>query len=106
MRKVALALAAAALLLCAGSLVWKADATGVGTLDFARVAKNYSPVNVSPAVSTPFASPATRWCAGCSTAGAPAAATSTAEARPPNAPALIGPKAVRPDGLFSWFRHE
>ena len=45
MRKVALALAAAALLLFAGSLAWKADATVVGTPDFARAAKAYSPVN-------------------------------------------------------------
>jgi hypothetical protein len=45
MRKVALALAAAALLLFAGSFAWKADATGVGTPDFARAAKNYSPVD-------------------------------------------------------------
>lgn len=46
MRKVALALAAAALLLFAGSLAWKADATVVGTsADFARAAKAYSPVD-------------------------------------------------------------
>jgi hypothetical protein len=46
MRKVALALAAAALLLSAGSFAWKADATMVGTAaDFARAAKNYSPVD-------------------------------------------------------------
>jgi hypothetical protein len=45
MRKVALALAAAALLLFAGSLAWKADATVVGTPDFARAAKAYSPVD-------------------------------------------------------------
>jgi len=45
MRKVALALAAAAPLLFAGSFAWKADATMVGTLDFARAAKNYSPVD-------------------------------------------------------------
>jgi hypothetical protein len=43
MRKVALALAAAVLLLSAGSFAWKADATMVGTAaDFARAAKNYS----------------------------------------------------------------
>ncbi|MGE5260481.1 MAG: hypothetical protein ACM3MH_06340 [Actinomycetota bacterium] len=45
MRKVALVVAAA-LLLCAGSFAWKADATTVGTAaDFARAAKNYSPVD-------------------------------------------------------------
>jgi hypothetical protein len=44
MRKVALALAAAVLLLFAGSLAWKADAT-VMTPDFARAAKAYSPVD-------------------------------------------------------------
>ena len=37
MRKIAFALAAAALLLFAGAFVWKADATtGAGTLDLAQ----------------------------------------------------------------------
>jgi hypothetical protein len=46
MRKIALAIAAAALLLFAGSFVWKADATtGAGTLGLARAAKNYSPID-------------------------------------------------------------
>ena len=81
MRKIALAIAAAALLLFAGSFVWKADATtGAGTLGLARAAKNYSPIDsVVPAASMAFAGPATPWCAGCSTAGAPPVAVSIAE---------------------------
>jgi hypothetical protein len=51
----------------------------------------------SPAVSTPFASPVTGWFAGCSTAGAHAAATSAAEARPPTRQAFIAPQG-RPSG--------
>jgi hypothetical protein len=46
----------------------------------------------SPAASTPFASPVTRWCAGCSTAGARAAATSTAKAKPAKRQAFIDPQ--------------
>jgi hypothetical protein len=73
MRKAALALAAAALLLCAGSLVWKADATGVGTLDFARVAKDYSPVDEVACRFDAFCKPGYTmvcrvfdcWCARC-----------------------------------------
>ncbi len=74
MRKVALALAAAALLLCAGSLVWKADATGVGIPDFARAAKNYSPIDEVACRFDAFCKPGYTmvcrvfdcWCARCS----------------------------------------
>jgi hypothetical protein len=46
MRKVVIAIAAAAALLLAGAYTLTADATtGAGTLDLPRVAKNYSPVD-------------------------------------------------------------
>jgi hypothetical protein len=62
MRKVALALAAAALLLSAGSFAWKADATILGTPDFAKAAKAYSPVGQIAMVCRLFDC----WCARCS----------------------------------------
>ncbi|HSB59126.1 MAG TPA: hypothetical protein VLD66_05935 [Methyloceanibacter sp.] len=74
MRKVALALAAAALLLSAGSFAWKADATILGTPDFAKAAKAYSPVGQIACRYDAFCKPGyvmvcrlfDCWCARCS----------------------------------------
>jgi hypothetical protein len=75
MRKIAFAIAAAALLLFAGSSVWKADATtGAGTLGLARAAKNYSPIDTVAYSFDAFCRPGYTmvcrlfncWCARCS----------------------------------------
>jgi len=75
MRKIAFAIAAAALLLFAGSSVWKADATtGAGTLGLARAAKNYSPIDTVACRFDAFCRPGYTmvcrlfncWCARCS----------------------------------------
>jgi hypothetical protein len=73
MRKVVIAFAAAASLLLAGSFVWKGEATEVGTADFARAAKAYSPVNEVACKFDAFCKPGYTmvcrvfdcWCARC-----------------------------------------
>jgi hypothetical protein len=74
MRRIAFAIAAVALLLFAGSFVWKADATtGTGTLGLARVVKNYSPIDTVACRFDGFCRPGYTmvcrlfdcWCARC-----------------------------------------
>src|SRR5262245_22802264 len=95
MRKIASAIGAAALLLFAGSFVWKADATtGAGTLGLARAAKDYSPIDTVACRFDGFCRPGYTmvWCADCSTAGAPAVAISIDEA---SRPASAAPQVSR-----------
>jgi hypothetical protein len=72
MRNIALAFAAA-LLLTAGALAFKADATSLGTPDYARAAKNFSPVGEIACKYDAFCKPGYTmvcrlfdcWCARC-----------------------------------------